>query len=125
MTNEPSPRPWRVDESIGGWKTCVSDANGNPVASCWGGGPTEQQEKAESVAALIVDAVNNADSWRDAYIKARTERNAFLLERDRLRDIVRRMAEFVNDTACFTPSDKDDAQSLLREARAAIGEDKP
>lgn len=42
---------------------------------------------------------------------------------NRIRDIVKRLADFVNDTACFTPSDKEGAQSLLREARAATGED--
>ena len=126
MTAEPSPRPWRVEESIGGWKSCVADANGNSVASCWGRGPTEQQEKAEAIAALIVDAVN---------------------ERDRLRDIVRQALPFIEgaiDTVstilgdaemskaageCGAPP-KDvqeafvaDGRRVLREARAAIGEE--
>ncbi len=137
MSDEASPRPWHVEESIGGWKSCVADANGNFVASCWGRGPTEQQEKAESIAALIMDAVNNEDSWRRGYIKARTERNAFLLERDRLRDIVRKtlgaidalytvaapgaiVKELTPDRTCLgIPIGK-----IVAEARAAIGEDR-
>lgn len=128
MTAKASPRPWRVEESIGGWKACVSDANGNPVASCWGGGPTEQREKAEAIAALIVDAVN---------------------ERDRLRDIVRDALPFLEGAIdgvstilgdaemskaageCGAPP-KDvmeafvaDGRRILREARAALGEDGP
>ena len=103
MTNEPSPRPWRVEESIGGWKSCVADANGNPVASCWGGGPTEQQEKAEAVAALIVAAVN---------------------ERDRLRDIVRRLADSLQGIMDAAEGRGEGVldEALLREARAALGE---
>jgi len=114
-TNEHSPRPWRVEESIGGLKSFVVDANGNSVASCRCGGPTEQQEKAEAIAALIVDAVN---------------------ERDRLRDIVRRMMEkLVVLNAGYRlmlsegPEDAEMADlcsridALVREARAAIGED--
>ena len=105
---EPSPRPWRVEESIGGWKSCVADANGNSVASCWGGGPTEQQEKAEAIAALIVAAVNG---------------------RDRLRDLVKRMADKLEvHRGIFTASNVwsetgcHETCSLIREARAALGE---
>lgn len=87
MTNEHSPRPWRITHPGE-----IEDANGKllyNLRDCIGGGVDEAN------AALIVNAVNNADSWRDAYIKARTERNAFLLERDRLRDIVKRIATLV------------------------------
>jgi hypothetical protein len=58
MTNEPSPRPWRLEENSLGWKTCIVDANGNDVASCWGGEGINAAEPAQADAALIVDAVN-------------------------------------------------------------------
>lgn len=102
MMNEASPRPWRVDESIGGWKACVSDANGNPVASCWGRGPTEQQEKAEAIAALIVVAVN---------------------ERERLRDIVRRLESEMERCHRRDGGISQELMDAVYEARAAIGED--
>lgn len=110
MTDEPSPRPWRVNSVTGGH---ISDANGNPVCFCVGSNCGER-------AALIVDAVNNADSWRSACIKARTERNAFLLERDRLRDIVRRLL-MLRRGDIVVPMDME--KKILAEARAAIGED--
>lgn len=99
MSDEPIPRPWRVNESIGGWRSCVSDANGNPVASCWGGGPTEQQEKAEAAAALIVDAVN---------------------EHDRLRADCERMREALEHIAMYD-IEADYAASLAERALAACG----
>jgi hypothetical protein len=95
---EASPRPWRVEENVVGWSSFIVDANGNSVASCRGGGPTEQQEKAEAIAALIVAAVN---------------------ERDRLRDLVRRLADDIERYHLVGERDR----ALLREARAAIGED--
>lgn len=46
-----SPRPWRVSESLSGTMSCILDANGEHIASCFGV-PTEAD------AALICDAVN-------------------------------------------------------------------
>lgn len=121
MKNEPSPRPWRVEETIGGWKACVSDRNGNPVASCWGGGPTEQQEKAEAIAALIVDAVN----WYCDWGALSSELERLRAERDRLRDIVRRTVETLEQVykhADMTDALREVVVETQREARAAIGE---
>lgn len=72
----------------------IVDANGDPVCFCVG-------SRCVNNAALIVDAVN---------------------ERDRLRDLVRRMAKIIGEApidwfgASFV-----DTQVLLTEARAAIG----
>ena len=105
MSDESSPRPWRVGESASGTMSCIHDANGEHIASCFGI-PTEAD------AALIVDAVN---------------------ERDKLRDIVRRLADLSESLlANYEYRYREDANSMafventrgfLREARAAIGED--
>ena len=114
MTNEPSPRPWRVVENSLGWKSCIEDADGKQIASCWGGDGANCTEPAQADAALIVDAVN---------------------ERDRLRDIVRRLADLSESLlANYEYRYREDVNSMafventrgfLREARAAIGEDAP
>lgn len=111
MTNEPSPRPWRVAESVCGWQNCIEDANGNDIGSCW---YNRDRLRAEADAALIVAAVN---------------------ERDRLRDIVRRMVEKLavlnagyRLMLSEGPEDAEMAdlcartEALVSEARAAIGE---
>lgn len=96
MTNEPSPRPWQVIKMYGldedDVRVYVADAHNSAIARI-----VAYAENDEANAALIVDAVN---------------------ERDRLRDIVRRL---VNQFGNLT-SYEDDA-AVLREARAAIGED--
>lgn len=56
-----SPRPWRIEENSLGWKTWIVDANGNDVASCWGGEGINSAEPAQADAALVVDAVNERD----------------------------------------------------------------
>lgn len=114
MTAEPSPRPWRVEENSLGWKSCIEDADGKQIASCWGGDGVNCTEPAQSDAALIVDAVN---------------------ERDRLRDLVRRFADLTDSLiANYEYRYRDDQNSMafvgnvrdfIREARAAIGEDNP
>lgn len=87
MTNEPSPRPWRVEKAADeGRFWIVRNPDGVSIGMTW----------LEADAALIVSAVN---------------------ERDRLRDIVRRL---VNQFGNLTSYDDDAA--ILREARAAIGE---
>lgn len=106
MNTEPSPRPWRVGENSLGWKSCIEDADGKQIASCWGGDGVNCTEPAQSDAALIVDAVN---------------------ERDRLRDLVRRLADSLQGImdAAYGKGEGVLDEALLREARAAIGEDKP
>jgi hypothetical protein len=91
-TNEPSPRPWRVAD----YAQCpgiadVFDASGSQSGLVAG-------ELKPADAALIVDAVN---------------------ERDRLRDLVRRLADDIERYHLVGERDR----ALLREARAAIGED--
>jgi hypothetical protein len=127
-----------VEESIGGWKSCVSDADGKPVASCWGGGPTDQQEKAEANARLIVDAVNTLAEFEAAHMEfpdfrpviiAAGQRDAAIAERDRLRDIVKRMANKLGvhrgifiGAGVYSRTAQEETSQLLREARAAIKE---
>ncbi len=156
--DEPSPRPWRLEGK------CIYTAHGDFI------GEMEHSDDAR----FVVDAVNqhkhhgkainellaeydrieaerdrlneDIESWRSGYIKARTERNAYLLERDRLRDIVRKALPFIEGAIdgvstilgdaemskaageCGAPP-KDvqeafvaDGRRVLREARAAIGE---
>ena len=100
MTDEPSPRPWRVEPMFNG----VADARGEKVAANIRG----------ANAALIVAAVN---------------------ERDRLRDIVRRLADLSeNLLANYEYRYREDANSMafvgnarnfIREARTAPGEAAP
>ena len=110
MTNEPSPRPWRFEfrpprmekPHSDHEKAHFVDANGRDV---W---------LSRKNAALIVDAVN---------------------ERDRLRDIVRRLVRvairdretlrYIYSGVEYATEDDDAIGDALREARAAIGEDKP
>lgn len=92
MTNEPSPRPWRVAD----YAQCpgladIFDASGSPSGLVAG-------ELKPADAALIVAAVN---------------------ERDRLRDLVKRMADYAETYHALGVQGK----SLVAEARAAIGED--
>ena len=97
---EPSPRPWRAEENVVGWTSFIVDANGDGVAACWRtarGDDEKERQYNEANAALIVDAVN---------------------ERDRLRDIVRRMARSM---AMFDYLGKPEL-CLIAEARAALGE---
>lgn len=90
--DEPSPRPWRVAD----YAQCpgladVFDASGSPSGLVAG-------ELKHADAALIVAAVN---------------------ERDRLRDLVRRMADTLEHVS---NEHRFDFYELVREARAAIGE---
>lgn len=123
MTNEPSPRPWRVESdnlTLRPPVCFVVDANGAKVTGGF---------FLEADAALIVAAVNERDRLRaELADKTRNYEDVIAFHtrtEEHLRDLVKRLAEFVNDTVCFTPSDKEGAQSLLREARAAIGEHTP
>ena len=101
------PYPWSISDVDANGFRPVFDANGWFVASV-----IDDEDAAHE----IVDAVNNADSWRDAYIKARTERNALLLERDRLAILVGRLAD--NLELFHIVGERD--RALLREAKAAL-----
>lgn len=141
MTDEASPRPWSVDGID------ISDANGEPVT------PLYFNEQDEANAALIVDAVNERDRLRaELADKTRNYEDVIAFHtrtEESLRDIVRDALPFIEgaiDTAstiigdaemskavgeCGAPP-KDvleafvaDGRRVLREARAAIGEDAP
>lgn len=124
MTAEPSPRPWRVvqDDEPGGGHNEIYDAEDKPVVTFYDSeGWVDLAD-----ASLIVEAVNERDSLRDLVRRMLplaettvenirslgTARFPFLeqIKSDRLRGDINR--EVVN------------AEHLLREARAAIGEDK-
>ncbi len=114
---EHSPTPWRVAMNSLGWATRIADSNGHQIASCWGGWGDTVTEPAQSDAALIVEAVN---------------------ERDRLRDLVRRLADSLGvavyalrASALFPGPPPDpphdhlngvDITALLDEAREVTGE---
>ena len=114
---EPSPRPWRVIRALEDEPARVIDSNDEYVAI----------ELTDADALLIVDAVNERDRLRDQLAAA-------IAERDRLRDIVRRMADLSESLlANYEYRYREDANSMafvgntrdfIREARAAIGEDK-
>lgn len=106
-TNEPSPRPWRiVDYAKCPGLADVFDASGSPSGLVAG-------ELKPADAALIVASVNECDRLRDI---VRT-----------VRDTIELQATFDdnggfhldNVPACVI------AKALLREASAAIGEEKP
>lgn len=109
MSDEPSPRPWRVNSVTGGH---IIDANGGPVCFCVGSDCAER-------AALIVDAVNAIEATKKLSIQLYDPIRRAESERDRLRDIVRRLVDRFGDFRF----DEEDI-TLLREARAAIGEDR-
>ena len=109
MNTEPSPRPWRVEENVVGWSSCIVDANGDGVAACWRtarGDDEKERQYNEANAALIVDAVN---------------------ERDRLRNIARQAVETLEQVykhADMTEALREVVVEAQREACAALGEDK-
>ena len=113
MTNEPSPRPWRAEPMFNG----VADARGEKVAAnirC-------------ADAALIVDAVNAIDETKKLSIKLYDPIRRAEAERDRLRDIVKRTVETLEQVykhADMTDSLREVVVETQREAIAAIGEDK-
>ena len=119
-SDEPSPRPWHTANFING----IEDAHNGKVAA----------NIRDADAALIVDAVNAIDATKKLSIKLYDPIRRAEAERDRLRDLVRRMIgklAALNDgyalLLCITP-DADMAElcgevyELVREARAALGE---
>ena len=120
--SEASPMPWSImrfsseDEPYR-----IVDANGDEVAI----------ELLEADATLIVDAVGEytrRENWRKKYIDRRVNDAARIeglyadisdleVERDKLRDLVRRLCAEIDVRAMLGSCD-----DLLREARTAIGE---
>ncbi len=161
MTNEPSPRPWSLfvhDEQEGGDGEISICAEGEWIATM-----NLRRSTAKADAALIVDAVNYYKpelhcDWREltpeeaiAHCREVAARlgdtpcardhlqlAAWIEDRDRLRDLVRRLARVAQDTLDFAEAmsgiipdhperakARNEIEALLREARAAIGEDRP
>ncbi len=122
MTNEPSPRPWQISDGFldrysTGHRDIV-DAKGEFVAV----------RVSSPDAALIVDAVNERAKFEEARMEfpdfrpviiAAGQRDAAIAERDRLRDIVRRLL-MLRRGDIAVPMDIE--KQVLAEARAAIGE---
>ena len=120
MSDEASPRPWRANghsieanDPDGLW--LQNEKTGWGVVANLPSCPKSRMSKknretwdaiVEANAALIVDAVN---------------------ERDRLRDIVRRLADSLQGIMDAADGKGEGVldEALLREARAAIGEGKP
>lgn len=115
MSDEPSPRPWRLDD---GFECEIVDATGRHVLTATSryAIPPLGDECEAANAALICAAVN---------------------DHDRLRDLVRRLAHVAQDTLDFAEAmsgivpdnperakARSEIKALLREARAAIGEEK-
>ena len=107
MSDEPSPRPWRCfDKSEG--TACVVDVGGVHVC-----------DATKANAALIVDAVNFYDRTVDKQLVA------LLDDRDRLRDIVKRIEEEMERCHRRDGGISQELMDAVYEARAAIGEDAP
>jgi len=134
MKNEPSPRPWRVSDGFldrysTGHRDIV-DAKGELVAV----------RVSSADAALIVDSVNERAKFEAAHMEfpdlrpviiAAGQRDAAIAERDRLRDIVRRLADklkahrgIFTGAGVYSQTAQEETSKLLREACAALGEDK-
>ena len=123
MSDNASPRPWRVER-----QTEVVDANGDFLFSCYGW-LTKTKETETANAATVVAAVNDHDRLAADEARYRTHNVV-------LRDLVRRLANMAETTipdamenwGGFTSGRVEferEAYALIREARAAIGEDSP
>lgn len=117
---EPSPRPWQVR-----YGDTVADATGAKVAACL---------RPEN-AALIVDAVNGIEETKRLSIKLYDPIRRAEDERDRLRDIVRRLISIHQNVFWRKDEktgmlyydcaiDEEKIRKTIEEARAAIGEDR-
>ena len=113
MTNEPSPRPWRVDGID------ISDANDEPVT------PLYFNEQDEANAQLIVDAVNERERLLDIvrraipFVEGVVNAGALIKADDP--DIVPFLTQEQKDAARKA---YEEAVPLLAEARETIGEGK-
>jgi hypothetical protein len=129
ITAGASQRPWRVEGPFSGQRETkrqhgfreyanVLDRNGIYIA----------QNLPPETAALVVDAVNNYGRELAALHIAETHIRTVQMERDRLRDIVRRLAGIADDYASLLLSTgerdagiMDSVTGLVAEARAAVG----
>ena len=121
MSDEPSPRPWRIVT----FKQCpgiadIMDATGSPAGLVAG-------ELKPEDAQLIVDAVNERDELKadnlalaNGVIENRDRARRLMYERDRLRDIVRRLL-MLRRGDIAVPMDTE--KQILADARAAIVEE--
>ena len=100
-----SPLPWRVIKAYDDEPARIIDADDDEVAV----------ELIDADAALIVEAVNGMD----ATLKLQRTLLGWSIERDRLRDIVRRLADIVRHDC------DERAMAVTREAYAALGEEVP
>ena len=122
-----SPTPWRIDGQT------IRDADGVVVMSALN--PASMATRR-----LIVEAVNERDRLRnerdtldEVASSLQRSRDAALADADRLRDLVRRLAEYIRLGYCNEvhidyadrPNYHVRAADLLEEAREAIGEDAP
>lgn len=114
MTNEPSPRPWRIGENSLGWKSCIEDANGKQIASCWGGDGVNCTEPAQSDAALIVDAVNERDRLSAQLAATVSEALAIRAERDRLRAELADKAQNYEDVIAYHQRTEESLRDIVR-----------
>ena len=114
MTNEQSPRPWRVEENVVGWSSFIVDANGDGVSACWRTARVDDEKERqynEANAALIVDAVNE-------YEELAAENNRLRKEVGRLRSAVKLLG------AAAEPYCAPELRPvLIAEARAEIEEE--
>lgn len=126
-SDEPSPRPWRL--LSGPSMNHIVAANSQFVCDVYGqSGSTHELDEAN--ARLIVDAVNHIEETKRLSIKLYDPIRRAEDERDRLLDLVKRMADKLEvHRGIFTASNVwsetgcNETCSLIREARAAIGED--
>lgn len=112
MATEASPRPWRVAD---GMHETIVDERNNIVASAAN----------SSIAALIVAAVNQHSPVpkTELLMDAVSENITLRDERDRLRDLVKRLANSLQGIMDAAEGKGEGVldESLLVEARAAIG----
>ena len=121
-TTHASPRPWRVDDSaaherFGRKFVRIRDANGQSI-TVEGKGRLFAED-----AALIVDAVNAIDATKKLSIQLYDPIRRAEAERDRLRDLVKRLANSLQGIMDAAEGKGEGVldESLLVEARAAIG----
>lgn len=112
--SEHSPTPWRVVDlrSRGNCTVDIYDATGHRVFMWAKVTPTDAADLN-----LIIEAVNGVEATRELQRKLL----GWSMERDRLRDIVRRLADALDTFSAIEDHEID----LLREAREALGEAQP
>lgn len=121
--SEASPRPWSLfvhEEQEGGDGEISICAEGEWIATM-----NLRRSTAKADAALILDAVNALDAVHALSIKLYDPLRKAEAERDRLRDIVRRLVETLEQVykhADMTEALREVVAEAQREASAALGE---